>query len=523
MDVGASGLGLASGFALRELRVRTGSVLSLTDLVRNSAPSRVSEAVYVEQLIVESGATLNLNGIPLYARTAIIAGEVLRGNVSVVPDGGEIQLNRMTAGTIASAGEIDTWTLSGQGGRTIQLELQDPSLGDAPPLAPALASGQIQLVDRAGIVVGGAGVPLTLNDPGPYSIVVQGTNRRATGNYAFAVWDVTTDYYPLRLGQVEHGTLASPYSEDVWSFTVSQSSEVRLDLPRDASSSLTFDLLDPRGILVFQNISVDTQWTELPFTGNYQLVARSIGWQYATDYQFQVDVRDTGSIRPDPWEPNNTAPRAAVLSTGSGQIAGATIHVPSDEDWFQWVPGSIGTAKIEVAADVAYADLDLEIYTNGARGLVRLAKSSGRTSQEFVSLPVVQAGSPLLIRIVSADQRLHPGYSVNFVVEPDQDGDGIPDAWELSGIDVNQDGIVDLDLTKLGASPFHKDLFVEVDAMQGRARVLASRYRRSLKPDSRPERCSTKSQVPFCRPPWPTRMARQESDCTFNWMKSVCR
>lgn len=49
------------------------------------------------------------------------------------------------------------------------------------------------------------------------------------------------------------------------------------------------------------------------------------------------------------------------------------------------------------------------------------------------------------------------------------DGDGIPDCWETegAGMDVNDDGIRDLDLYAEGARPNRKDLFVEVDSMVG--------------------------------------------------------
>jgi hypothetical protein len=51
----------------------------------------------------------------------------------------------------------------------------------------------------------------------------------------------------------------------------------------------------------------------------------------------------------------------------------------------------------------------------------------------------------------------------------DIDGDGIMDSWETQGwgIDVNGDGVIDQDLWLMGARPNHKDIFVEVDAMNG--------------------------------------------------------
>ncbi len=56
----------------------------------------------------------------------------------------------------------------------------------------------------------------------------------------------------------------------------------------------------------------------------------------------------------------------------------------------------------------------------------------------------------------------------------DTDGDGLPDLWETSGLDVNGDGTVDLNLAELGADSNHKDLFVEVDAMVGRAPTMGT-------------------------------------------------
>jgi hypothetical protein len=61
--------------------------------------------------------------------------------------------------------------------------------------------------------------------------------------------------------------------------------------------------------------------------------------------------------------------------------------------------------------------------------------------------------------------------SFNFTIhqkydpQGDEDGDGIPNGWEEKGVDINNDRKVDLDLPSLGADPYHKDIFLEIDYM----------------------------------------------------------
>jgi hypothetical protein len=56
----------------------------------------------------------------------------------------------------------------------------------------------------------------------------------------------------------------------------------------------------------------------------------------------------------------------------------------------------------------------------------------------------------------------------------DNDGDGIPDAWETTGIDLNEDGAIDYSFpVGDAADPAHRDVYVEVDAMAAKAGVLA--------------------------------------------------
>src|SRR5208282_2118703 len=63
-------------------------------------------------------------------------------------------------------------------------------------------------------------------------------------------------------------------------------------------------------------------------------------------------------------------------------------------------------------------------------------------------------------------------YNTSSFSPVDTDGDGIPDAWELYGIDWNEDGTVDLKLTN--ACPYHKDVYVEIDTMSNRVPNMAN-------------------------------------------------
>ncbi|KAA2282090.1 hypothetical protein [Candidatus Nitrosocosmicus sp. SS] len=56
--------------------------------------------------------------------------------------------------------------------------------------------------------------------------------------------------------------------------------------------------------------------------------------------------------------------------------------------------------------------------------------------------------------------------STEFLIGGDDDGDGLLNSWEINGLDINNDGNIDLDLPAMGSDPSHKDIFVEVDFME---------------------------------------------------------
>ncbi len=84
-----------------------------------------------------------------------------------------------------------------------------------------------------------------------------------------------------------------------------------------------------------------------------------------------------------------------------------------------------------------------------------------------VTLPIDSMGNQFVTALATQASGNTSEFSQALCVN-DLDGDGIMDCWETKGwgIDINSDNVIDLDLEALGARPDHKDLFVEVDAME---------------------------------------------------------
>ena len=58
----------------------------------------------------------------------------------------------------------------------------------------------------------------------------------------------------------------------------------------------------------------------------------------------------------------------------------------------------------------------------------------------------------------------------------DSDEDGLTDDWETNGIDINGDGVVDLNLPAMGASPTKRDVFLELDWLANRTAGVTPAY-----------------------------------------------
>jgi RHS repeat-associated protein len=298
-DLANTGGGFEDNFALYSLALFGSTVVRLVDNA-NNAPGAGTEAVYVENLSIPSGTTLDLNNLKLYARTTQIAGAIQNGTVTVIADGGALSRDQVTPGRIAVSGEIDEWTIFGRAGDALTLTVSTGATGAAPPLPATINFAQVSLLDPSGAVLGtasnstsGADVSLsavTLPADGVYKVRVQAPASQSTrtGNYVLAAWNATVTTRPLELGRTAVGNIDTPFRADRWTFSAGQGQAVRFNLVNAESSAIQFDLTGPNGFTAFTNSSASSGIIALPTTGTYTVAV--YGSQRQTGaYAFRVE------------------------------------------------------------------------------------------------------------------------------------------------------------------------------------------------------------------------------------------
>jgi hypothetical protein len=168
---------------------------------------------------------------------------------------------------------------------------------------------------------------------------------------------------------------------------------------------------------------------------------------------------------------------ANTMDTSAGVDAGSLVQlqfqVPVNSAFS--VAGSIEATTVGLGGGGG-----VQIFVTGTDSLgvpfqfFKLAtEQTGRV--EFFYAQSVMGGTPIdlvvdarIIVTTSGTGTVSGTSRFNFTFDiGDRDCDGLLDAWEIGGIDVNDDGILDINLEANGADPDHKDLFVELDAMAG--------------------------------------------------------
>ena len=285
-DVGNVAAGMMGNFAYGSLILANNTYVRLVDGADN-ANGTGPEAVYTNSLLVSAGTTLDLNGLHLYARATQIAGTIVGGSVTLIPDGGPLVFGEPTPGAVSVANEVDTWTFFGRAGQTVRTTVSTGSSSSYPPLSPTINNAQVQVRDPNGNILATASngttgsdatlTGVTLPVDGVYQIRVQAAPSApsSTGKYVISAWETTIRTSPLVLNQTARGQLSSVYAVDKWTFAAVANQQVQFDLINTEFPGIAFDLNGPSGFVGFTGITADSNLVTLPSSGTYTLTVRS--------------------------------------------------------------------------------------------------------------------------------------------------------------------------------------------------------------------------------------------------------
>ena len=120
-DLGNVAAGYSNNFAYGTLELTANTYVELVDNAANS-PGNAPEAIYVNTLIVPAGATLNLDGLHVYAHTEQINGTIVNGGAVV---SGEVYDDANDNGSL-DTGDTGLCGLDGRSDEYVdQLDLHD--------------------------------------------------------------------------------------------------------------------------------------------------------------------------------------------------------------------------------------------------------------------------------------------------------------------------------------------------------------------------------------------------------------
>ncbi|WP_020467969.1 Calx-beta domain-containing protein [Zavarzinella formosa] len=290
-DRGGAPANFAGDFTLGAVILNSGTYVKLVDNSDNSAGGG-PEAVYADTIVVPANSTLNLNGLNVYARIAQVAGTVVNGSITIVPDGGGLASGTPASGKISAAGQTDDWTVQVQAGQTFLVQLNSGDGVNIPPVSPVLSRGGFDILDPLGAVIDtenattpGQFLSVQLNNlsiPGTYTIRVHASTAQpnATGNYQVTARVAFIDTAPLTLGQRQTGVIENDASLDRWTFSANAGEQVLFSL-LGATAPVKFALKGPNGWVGFDKLTSDSAPVTLPTTGQYVLEADGPTGSYA--------------------------------------------------------------------------------------------------------------------------------------------------------------------------------------------------------------------------------------------------
>jgi hypothetical protein len=449
-DVGNVAGGYIDNFAYGGISLMSGAQVTLVDLTTNT-PGGLPECVYVNSLSVASGASLNLNGLNLYARLAEVAGTVTNGAIVQAPDnGGAIVLANTTSGAITNAGALADWTFFGRAGERVAVAVDT---GSANILAPQLDFASVQLfgpssnlLAQASNTVSGQLVLLngvTLPADGTYSVQVRPPANHASsaGNYQITVWDVTPVVESLVINQQVNGLIATPYSVDQWNFSGAANQQITFDLLNTSAPGVAFNLSGPNGWVGFTNLASSSGLITLPSSGGYTLTAYGTGGAYDINFAFELAETAETNIA------LGTSLQGELVGSGQAQLIEINI-TNSNPMRISLALGSAGS-QVELYAKVGSpptpSDFDYSYQGVASQTEDIIIPSASQGSWYILIYGVYVPQVTLYSLEVIQSSLILESYA------PNEAGSGLNTALSLNGAGFNSDTVVQLAPTNGGS------------------------------------------------------------------------
>ena len=143
-DLGDVAAGFVNNFVYGALSLANNTYAQLANDSHNSAGTG-PEGLYVNELIVPSGCTLDLNGLNVYVRAMQINGAIVGGTVNVLPGGGSIPWNSWVPGNVLAGGDTHDWLFYGWAGQAVSVFVATGNGNSPAPLTPQVNSANVQI------------------------------------------------------------------------------------------------------------------------------------------------------------------------------------------------------------------------------------------------------------------------------------------------------------------------------------------------------------------------------------------
>jgi len=206
--------------------------------------------------------------------------------------------------------------------------------------------------------------------------------------------------------------------------------------------------LDSSGVLLWRQTY---DWTDIDRARSV-FQTRDGGFALAGyTYSLSAFVSDVLLVKTDPF---GTLEWSQTYGGASDDYASSVVQA-SDEGYV--VAGS--------TESYGFGSSDIWLFKTDSSGIMEWNRTYGGASWDEASSMVQTRDEGYAIAGTTTTSDTAFDFWLIKVGFEDTDGDGLLDQWEREGIDINEDGIIDLDLPALGANPLHKDLFLEIDYM----------------------------------------------------------